>query len=262
MDISKIKSYVINLQKNKEKYDRILKNMNELNIIPERFDAIYGKDLDEEYINKITNPYVNYTLNTERNMDSDIGTLGGIGCYLSHLELWKLLLDSDKDIFLILEDDAKQINQSLKDINDFINNVNNICPDWDLIYLGYSKPYPNYNLDIQINDNIYKIKEITFQTHAYLINRKGALKLLEKSIPIVHQVDSYISFMAISDNFNAYRGKTNYIVQRNNEGTEIQTDYSKIKLFINRLKDKTIKIILILIILIVLIIILIVFNKK
>ena len=69
--------------------------------------------------------------------------------------------------------------------------------------------------------------------------------------------------MAISDNFNAYRGKTNYIVQRNNEGTEIQTDYSKIKLFINRLKDKTIKIILILIILIVLIIILIVFiNKK
>lgn len=67
--------------------------------------------------------------------------------------------------------------------------------------------------------------------------------------------------MAISDNFNAYRGKNNYIVQRNNEGTEIQTDSSKIKLIINRLKDKTIKIILL--ILIILIIILIVFiNKK
>ena len=101
--------------------------------------------------------------------------------------------------------------------------------DWDFIFLGYAKP--SNNIDIMITENLYKINSITFCTHSYIINKKGARKLLQSAIPIVDQIDSYISYMATTRDVNAYRPNTKYFIQNIFEGTTIQTDYS-IKPFI------------------------------
>jgi len=263
IDVTHIKSYVINLKKNIEKYTFLQKNLATINIRPERFNGIYGKDLSNEYIDSVTYPSVQFTIDHGRTVDNNIGTLGGIGCYLSHVNLWKKIGDSSEDVFLILEDDAAPSIYSADEINRFLNSINKADPDWDAIYLGWAKPFYSSNNDIKISNDIYKINEITFQTHAYLINKKGAKKLLEKAFPIVDQVDSYLSFMAMYRNFRSYRGNVSYIVQNNVEGSDIQTDFS-IKIYINQLSNYSIKIcsIVIMIVIILLLFLCVYFYKK
>ena len=75
IDITHIKSHVINLKSNTEKLERVQKSLNAISIFPERFDAVYGKDLDPLYIDKITYPAVQYTMKNGRYTDSNIETL-------------------------------------------------------------------------------------------------------------------------------------------------------------------------------------------
>lgn len=263
LNIRNIKSYVINLDKNIEKYDNIKNNFLKYDIYPSRFKAIYAKELDKKYINKITYPSVQYTIENGRNTDSGIGSIGAIGCSLSHIELWKMLVESNEDMFFILEDDAyPNFEYLVDDINNYINKVNSLKSDWDIIYIGWHKIYGYSNNDKVIytnpNETIYEIKSFVYFTHAYIINKKGALKLLEKVFPIVDQIDSYISFMCMYRNVNAYRGNK-YIIQKNTTGTDIQTDYS-IKKFINRHSNNVIIISIISIIILLLILILIIIR--
>jgi glycosyl transferase family 25 len=240
LDIRNIKTYVINLDKNMNKYKNIQNIFLPLGIYPERFSAIYGKDLNKNYINNITSPYVQYSIEKGRSLDCEIGTLGAIGCSLSHIKLWQMLINSDQDIFFILEDDAfLSSDYSINDINYYINNVNSLNIDWDIIYIGWYKIDPLKNQDILTSNNIYKVKSLLYCAHSYIINKKGALKLLQNAFPIIHQIDSYMSFMYMYRNVNAYRNKISYINQKNINGTDIQSDFS-IKIHINRLSNKDI----------------------
>jgi len=243
-DLSRVKSYVINLKKNIEKYSRALTNLSKIGVRPERFDAIYTKDVPKTEIDRLTYPSVQYTIDNGRYSDNNIGSLGGIGCFLSHAKLWEMLLNSEEEMFFILEDDAVPNFEVSDKIGVFLNKVMEYDREWDVIYLGWSKPSPTHLTDVlagDINtDKIYKINSITFQTHAYLISRKGAMKLLERAFPIVDQVDSYMSFMAMYRGLNSYRGDNYYIVQNNPEGTDIQTEWS-VKVTFNRYTETYLK---------------------
>lgn len=252
LDIRKIKSYVISLDKYRDKYAKLKKDIAHYDIHTNHFNAIWGKKLKQEYINTITDPSVQYSICEGRSLDNQIGTIGAVGCSLSHIELWNQLVDSDEDMWFILEDDCypKYKMYSVHDLNTYINTVHALDPNWDMIYMGWVKPTfgDGYNKDILMDKptdttnsigSIYKVNSFTHRTHAYIINRKGAIKLLKNAFPIIHQIDSYISFMCMHRDFNAYRNSIKYMEQRNLSGTGIQTDWP-VKIYINRLSNKTV----------------------
>jgi glycosyl transferase family 25 len=238
ININNIKSYIINLEKDKTKYDLCLKRLQKINLnLPERFDAIYVKDEYDDYIKSITYPSVQYTIKYGRNAHNNIGSKGAIGCYLSHIALWKKLLESDQEMFLIFEDDV-DINNNIDNLmvktNDYINTINK--KDWDVIFLGYSLiSLLNNDIPEDINDK-YKITNIIYGLHAYIINKKGARKLLEKALPIVDQLDSYMSYMAIMRDVNMYKPTEILFIQNNIKTSTIQTDMS-IKPFITQFNN-------------------------
>ena len=250
ININNIKSYVINLEKYKNKYDLCLKRLSNIDISPNRFNAIYVDNENNNEIRKITYPSVQYTIKNGRYAHNNIGSKGAIGCYLSHISLWKTLLESNEDMFLIFEDDVdinKNINNFTININNAINLINK--NDWDVIFLGY------FNLNLnkssnEINKKYTKINSIIYGTHAYLINKKGAEKLLNNAIPIVDQIDSYMSFMAINRDVNSYMTSDVFFIQNNTAESLIQTDYS-IRPFITQFNDKLILSILTLVVLFV-----------
>jgi len=254
----RIESYLINLDKYRQKYDKSVSRLSEIQLVPKRFSAVYGKDLGEDYIRSITYPSVYYTMKYGRSIDSDIFSLGAIGCYMSHIELWKRLLEDPlNDAYLILEDDMKPAITDKAEISNFIEHSNNTVPDWDFLFLGWVKPgipylsflFEEVSTDIPIDKYIYQINSITFCTHAYVINKKGAKRLLDSAFPIVDQVDSYISYMACRGDIKAYRTHKSMFLQQNDEGSSIQEGvFMNIKPGLNRLPPEAFKYFIILLV--------------
>lgn len=246
--LQNIKSYIINLEKYKNKYELCLKRLSKLNIKPERFNAIYVEDENSEEIRNITHPSVQYTIKNKRFSHNNMTSKGAIGCYLSHITLWKMLLESNEEYFLIFEDDV-EINYYINNIENIINKILNLN-NWDFVYLGYLDSYVIFNMFSNPKEIISRIQNITFCTHSYLINRKGAEILLNKALPIVDQIDSYISFMSIANYANIYKSNEILFIQ-NNIITSSTCDTFSIKPYITQWNDEFIIYIIILIILII-----------
>ncbi len=179
-------TYVINLEQDKVKYEKIQKNLNENNIVPKRFNAIYGKNVKNEYDDHLTH-YCKYTC-----------PKSVIGCGLSHILLSRHLLNNDTNEYaLVLEDDAI-VNH--KNVKEKIENIVNKSPkDWEIIILycqGYCKYYDKKNL---VKDD--KFIRTTYQGSfaAYLINKKGQEKL--SKIKLNGHIDNQILF---SNKINSY----------------------------------------------------------
>ena len=254
--IKNIKSYVINLEKYKNKYDLSIKRLSKLNLNIDRFNAISITDLNNKKVQKLVYPSVEYTIKYGRFSHNNIGSYGAIGCYLSHISLWKQLLKSNDEMYLIFEDDVN-INNTISEfdnkLNEYLTHV--YKEDWDIIFLGYI--FLNNKIEFTYFN---QVNDIIFGLQAYIINKKGAQKLLKSALPIVDQLDSYISYMAMMRNLNAYVPKYNFFIQDNISKTTIQTDYS-IKPFINSFKDSSICLIVIIVNIVIFIFIYIFINK-
>jgi hypothetical protein len=94
-------------------------------------------------------------------------------------------------MFLIFEDDI-YVDASEDEIGSYLSTVQRM--PWDVAYLGYIKP-KFLSSDVPVRSNLLRIADMTLTTHAYLIHRRGAEKLLRYAVPIVDQIDSYMSYM-------------------------------------------------------------------
>ena len=134
--IQNIRVIYINLEKDKDRNNKMIKLLRENNIDFNRKNAIYGKNLD---INNIDNKIIDKNgLEDIKNKNYKYGlslTMGGIGCAISHYEIIKdISKDNNNNIYIILEDDI-----NFK--KNFISNVKEVIKkapkDWDIIYIGY-----------------------------------------------------------------------------------------------------------------------------
>lgn len=99
--------YVINLEKSKDRLQRIRSNLGKYGIRFKRFNAIYGKYLSQEEIDTYIHPLCQ-TLTCSK---------GFIGASLSHLMVWNSALQDDAEWTLILEDDVECHNDTIPKMN-------------------------------------------------------------------------------------------------------------------------------------------------
>jgi GR25 family glycosyltransferase involved in LPS biosynthesis/tetratricopeptide (TPR) repeat protein len=104
---------------------------------------------------------------------------GAIGCAMSHLTLWKQLLqDDDNDFYLILEDDIQFTDDYSKKFNQIWESDQK-----DIIFLGYSMAEKERN-KIDISDSTVQLNKLNKTRYigglfSYLINKNGAKKLID-----------------------------------------------------------------------------------
>jgi collagen beta-1,O-galactosyltransferase len=192
------KIYCINLLKNKNRWTEIQKLGNVANLDIYRFDAVDCTSFEKskKYHHLLTNSSKDrlnlLEKNKYRKLHAELSP-GAIGCYLSHYNIWKDIVHNKYVNTLILEDDANIP-------SDFTNKYNNYIKDapedWDMIFLGYIN-----NKSSSVNEKYIKLKKL-YRTHAYIINQKGAQKLIDLMIPINYQIDSQLS--DLSDKINIY----------------------------------------------------------
>jgi GR25 family glycosyltransferase involved in LPS biosynthesis len=214
------KVFVISMKndtKRLNKFDKFYKS-SDLSIIPyEIFTGIDGKliiNLDD-YINQKTfDQIMDSEKKGYRTKHYEL-TLGGIGCYLSHLNLYyKLINDPQSEYYIIFEDDASLNKKILKFINYFLNKA---PYDWDFIIFGAINESGN-----DYDSNFIKYTYF-WGLNCYIVNKKGAMKFIKEFEynKIKMQIDSAMSKMALEKNLNIY-GTIKKLTRHDKIGTNIQ----------------------------------------
>jgi len=173
-DTSSLKNYVESYVPNTQIYKGVVGKNIDLNQLPEL--TYYTK-----YCLKRGVPLTDY---------AQIRSYGALGCFLSHKNLWKTLVNSSDNSMLVMETDVKFLSNFKTDypkIKEFIESIDEPM----FVMLGYSwmgdPQYKNY--DSMFNE----ITNIFWGTQSYLINKKGAQILLDNSNCIDIQVDTFMS---------------------------------------------------------------------
>jgi collagen beta-1,O-galactosyltransferase len=239
------KIYMINLKRKKHVADNSLGKLSSLTDSDENnifsniqiYEAIDGQLLSKDDINNNLTLKAKYTIKNPSLYD-DIRSVGEIGCYLSHTNIWKEIVNNNYNNCIIFEDDVipdKNYEEIIKYIEDVPNN-------YDIAYLGWwsRKNMKYYN----VNSNwLYTVNHLEkpniLGLYAYIISNKGANKLLSKAFPIDVQLDTYVSlYNNISKDFKRYLSKTQlFIADKTVLGDEnTHTVCNKCRFFSNMIK--------------------------
>ena len=115
-------------------------------------------------------------------------TRGAIGCYLSHIKVWKNILKDNSDIALVFEDDTTIPANTQSAINEALKNPPS---DWDMILLGVACHTCS---GVRTRPGFLRVKKF-WLLHAYLIKKEALEKIFKSDalFPIAQQIDSLLS---------------------------------------------------------------------
>ena len=163
-----INTYIINLERSKDRYEYVKPNITDLGFPSERIEAVDGNLLSDSEIEK------NVDLISYKEYLNHLPRKGMIGCNLSHYKAWEAFLKSNAEYAIIFEDDISFNPKELKPVIEEVIKYNNL---WDIVNLEIS--HKGTPLTIKNLGNNHKLViYLTEITHAgaYIINRKAADK--------------------------------------------------------------------------------------
>ena len=181
-----MKIFIINLESARDKRQQMEQQLSRAGIDDyELIDAIYGKGLSADDISKSVYDYPACAL-----------TLGEIGCALSHLKVYSLMIEKNISSAIILEDDViipEIFPQCLDTLKQSIE-----IDDTKVISLGRANKLTLRKRYSSFADSSTEYGEYTavtaFGTYAYAINLAAAKSLLENLLPIKYEADMFIHF--------------------------------------------------------------------
>lgn len=212
------KVYVLNLDKDKEKWKEIKKQLNALSINADRFSAVSGLDKfpfgkkikKEKNITKKWNfiEKMNEKLKKEGHVHKDVGNKnkypymrpGELGHLASFVKIFQEIVTKGYEQILILEDDSVFTDNFRKK---FYGSYEMLPEDWDLLYLGVNQIHlDSTRKPEKVNSKVCILKPIIpknpkkkykygaiYGTHAMLIKRKVAKEWLHFAYPFRYASD-------------------------------------------------------------------------
>ncbi len=177
-------TYVINLKRAEERYATLLPYVEKLGFPFERFEAVDGSHLNHEALAAVLD-IEQYVKHLRQNPKK-----GTIGCYLSHVNLWKQFLATQSEFALILEDDI--VFDPLK-VASAVRELASIPEDWDVVLLEiHHRGFPLCIKKLRHGSLCVHLFNIT-HTGAYLINRKAAAAYVKHAFPMTMPIDHFFT---------------------------------------------------------------------
>lgn len=130
-------------------------------------------------------------------------TLGQLGCYDSHVHVWKHCVQTKQNLFVV-EDDANLTPHVLDTLTVFWERFQN--REFDFVYIGHNNhTVPKQYITDFIDDPNVVIPHGCQGLFAYVITPRGAQKLLDKAVPYDQPVDVYVQHRTETDkDFQCY----------------------------------------------------------
>ena len=218
MNLNNFITYIVNLKKHPKRKANIVRELKRQGIKNFKvIEAIDGYRIKKSEIKKII--YKNHRGINKWNSKMSKGQLG---CALSHLKIYKLILKDRFDVALILEDDAifkKKLNKKLQE---FI--LKNFSRKPQVTLISEIKEFYKNSI---IKKNQYSIVDVTnaFFTHAYFINKSAAKKILKFNFPIKTVADNFIFFKIYCNIL--LKGLNPFLVTQDKKNFLSSIDYKK-----------------------------------
>ncbi|XP_040202283.1 procollagen galactosyltransferase 1 [Rana temporaria] len=202
--------FLINLKRRPDRRERMKRVLHELQIDYKLSDAVDGKSLNETQVTAMgvkmlpgyKDPYHGRPL-----------TRGEMGCFLSHYNIWKEIVERSLAISAVLEDDLRFEIFFKRRLENLLQDVEKAQLDWDLIYMGRKRMQVEEPEESVPGVRNLVIADYSYWTLGYLISLQGAKKLmnaepLTKMLPVdeflpvmydKHPVSDYSSFFSPRD---------------------------------------------------------------
>lgn len=180
-----MRTFIINLKESTDRRQYMINEMKKTNLEYEFFDAVNGKTL--------SNIGAIYDKDKAiKEADGEL-TLGEIGCAMSHLLLYKKMMDENIERALILEDDII----IEKDFNIIFEKLDHLEISNSVILLGQSSPHLKRKIYKKRMDSHYTLRRIFDSgcgTYGYIIDVAAAGKLYGFNYPIKYAADMWHTF--------------------------------------------------------------------
>ncbi|XP_076000821.1 procollagen galactosyltransferase 2-like [Genypterus blacodes] len=185
--------FLINLKRRSDRRERMMSSLAALGIDVTLTEAVDGKALNSSQLQAMgidmlpgyKDPYSRRVL-----------TRGEIGCFLSHYNIWKQVVEKELQQVLLLEDDVRFEPRFCSRLEAIMENMQSEGLDWDLIYVGRKR--------LQVKEPEHWVKGVknlvhpdySYWTLGYVLSLQGAKKLLQaqplrKMLP----VDEFLPIM-------------------------------------------------------------------
>ena len=149
-------------------------------------------------------------------------SIGAVGCYMSHVKVWREAMERGNECAWVFEDDCKLGGGSGNNGGSKLYDAVKCTPlpeDWDIILLGV------FCLKCSGVQKM-PLRKVTrfFGTHGMIINRKAMAKLLEmpSTLPMSQQIDSYLSDLSEQGKLSVYALSADVVSQNQAFPTSIQ----------------------------------------
>lgn len=163
--------YVISLARAAARRENITRRLNALGANYEIVDAVDGKALaPAQYAHRLR-------AEEYRIKFGCVFSPGGIGCIMSHHNLWRRIIGGKDDCALVLEDDAAWDD----DFAEVIRRVLLCEWHWEVVLFSDQKhrPIDSVLCDLGGGRQLVRIKSRAWSATAYLVSRSGAAKLYD-----------------------------------------------------------------------------------
>lgn len=162
-----------------------------LNISARRLDATWWKTVPTDEANAL------YSIDLNKEQYYKPLSNGEKGCYASHIRAWKILLESDAEKIVVLEDDISLNNEFIK----ILDAIDKLDQEWDMIKLIGRERNEKIKLSENLlgTQNLIRYKKIPSCTTGYVLSRSGAKKLISSRIPFGRPIDIDLRFFWEND---------------------------------------------------------------
>lgn len=197
--------YCINLDRRPERWSFMQRQFARLHMPALRWSAVDGRTLDVPRLAELgiiaKEALPRYYLPAEQKLFGTDLTDGGIGCALSHMMIWRDIIERSREApaaagalagtaFLVLEDDCEFLPGFSEDL--LTSRLSHVPQDWQLVYLG-GQDLLHRQHQYQVAEGVRRLYKGFRETTAYIINEAGAKAALEVCVPMHWQIDTHLN---------------------------------------------------------------------
>jgi len=154
----------------------------------EKILGVDGRQLTSEEIKRVTSLYTRYNIAATPQAPLPIGCVGEVGCYLSHVKIWKQIVKKKMKSCVVFEDDVLFNPNFTSDLKEYWNTLQN-KEEIGGLFFGY----------INRITNPLRCQDIFAGLQGYYITYAGAKKMLERWKPLEVPVDLYMGMVCKED---------------------------------------------------------------